>query len=69
MDKKSSVSCVECIIPRMVPEAVDEESDFLEFLKDKSLTEYLGRWRLYFVEEILVLILWGSKILHRKSNI
>lgn len=32
-----------------VPETENEEFDFLDFLKDESLTEYSGKWRLYFV--------------------
>lgn len=33
-----------------VPEAENEEFDFLNFLKDESATEYSGRWIIYFVK-------------------
>lgn len=32
-----------------VPETDNEKFDFVDFLKDESLTEYSGKWRLYFV--------------------
>lgn len=33
-----------------VPEAKNEEFDFLDFLKDESKTKYSGKWGLYFVK-------------------
>jgi hypothetical protein len=33
-----------------VPEAKNEDFDFLDFLRDESATEYSGNWRLYFVK-------------------
>lgn len=33
-----------------IPEAKNEEFDFLDFLKDESATEYYGRWKIYFVK-------------------
>jgi len=44
-----------------VPEALDEEFDFIDFLKDKSLTEYSGKWRLYFVRRDFSTDLMGLK--------
>lgn len=33
-----------------IPEAKNEEFDFLDFLKDELATEYSGRWKIYFVK-------------------
>jgi hypothetical protein len=32
-----------------LPEAQNEEFDFIDFIKDESLIKYYGKWRLYFV--------------------
>lgn len=33
-----------------IPEAKDEQFDFINFINDKNLTTYDGKWRLYFVK-------------------
>lgn len=33
-----------------VPEGGNEDFDFIEYIKDESLTEYFGKWNLYFVK-------------------
>lgn len=33
-----------------IPEAKNEEFDFLDFLKDESATDYYGKWTSYFVK-------------------
>lgn len=33
-----------------VPEAKDEEFDFVDFIKDSNSTNYTGKWHLYFVK-------------------
>ena len=30
-----------------IPEAKNEEFDFLDFLKDESMNEYTGNWNIY----------------------
>ena len=35
-----------------IPEAKNEEFDFLDFLKDELATEYSGRWKIYFVKRL-----------------
>lgn len=33
-----------------VPETINEKFDFLDFLNDKNVMEYRGKWRIYFVK-------------------
>lgn len=44
-----------------LPEAENEEFDFIDFIKDESLTEYTGKWRLYFVRRDFSTDLMGIK--------
>lgn len=32
-----------------VPEAMNEEFDFIDFVKNESIKEYKGKWRIYFI--------------------
>ena len=50
--KKTRIQIVKSIYGKFlsVPEAVDEEFDFLGFIRDESIEEYHGIWRLYFVQ-------------------
>ena len=36
-----------------IPEALHEEFDFIDFIKDPNKSEYSGKWRLYFVKRTL----------------
>lgn len=44
-----------------LPEAENEEFDFVEFVKDASLTAYSGKWRIYFVKRTFRTDLMGLK--------
>lgn len=44
-----------------MPETENEEFDFLDFLKDESLTEYSGKWKLYFIKRDFSCDLFGLK--------
>ena len=44
-----------------VPEAENEEFDFLDFIRDKSDVSYRGKWRLYFVHRDLSSDILGMK--------
>lgn len=44
-----------------VPEAENEEFDFLNFVKDELTTEYSGRWKIYFVKRDFSSDLMGMK--------
>ncbi len=44
-----------------VPEAGNEEFDFIDFIKDQSVTEYYGKWNLYFVTRDFSSDLMGFK--------
>ena len=44
-----------------VPEAGNEEFDFIDFIKDESLTEYSGKWNLYFVKRNFSTDIMGLK--------
>lgn len=33
-----------------VPEAMNEKFDFIEFIRNESINEYHGKWRLYFIK-------------------
>lgn len=44
-----------------IPEAKNENFDFLDFLKNESATEYSGRWRIYFVKRDFSSDLMGMK--------
>lgn len=33
-----------------IPEAEDDDFDFIEFIRDESASEYIGKWHLYFVK-------------------
>ena len=44
-----------------LPESVDEEFDFLEFIKNKNMTTYDGIWKLYFVKRDFSSDLLGMK--------
>lgn len=44
-----------------VPEASAEEFDFVDFLQDRNVQEYEGKWRLYFVRRDFSTDLLGFK--------
>lgn len=44
-----------------IPEAKNEEFDFIDFLKDESMTEYVGNWNIYFVRRDFSTDLLGLK--------
>lgn len=44
-----------------IPEAKNEEFDFLDFLKDELATEYFGRWKIYFVKRDFSSDIMGMK--------
>ena len=44
-----------------IPETVNEEFDFLDFLRDESSTEYYGKWKIYFVKRDFSSDLMGMK--------
>lgn len=44
-----------------VPEALEEDFDFLEFIKDETLYNYNGKWNLYFVKRDFSCDLFGLK--------
>lgn len=51
-NEKTKLQIIKSIFGKFlsVPEAKNEEFDFLDFLKDESETKYFGKWRLYFVK-------------------
>lgn len=44
-----------------MPEAENEEFNFIDFIKDESLTVYSGKWKLYFVRRDFSTDLMGLK--------
>ena len=46
-----------------VPEAENEEFDFLDFIRDEKLEHYNGKWRLYLVQRNHTCDLFGMKSL------
>lgn len=44
-----------------VPEAGNEEFDFLDFIRDEKLEQYNGKWKLYFVKRDHTCDLFGMK--------
>lgn len=44
-----------------IPEAKNEEFDFLDFLKDESESEYSGNWNIYFIKRDFSTDLIGMK--------
>lgn len=61
--KKTKLYIVKSIFGKFIsiPEAKNEEFDFLDFLKDESITEYSGRWKLYFVKRDFSSDIMGMK--------
>ncbi len=49
--KRTRMEIIKAIFGKFlsVPEAKDEKFDFVDFVRDKSCTEYFGEWHLYFV--------------------
>lgn len=33
-----------------IPETLKEEFDFIDFIRDESITEYNGKWKIYFIK-------------------
>lgn len=44
-----------------LPETGNEEFDFIDFIKDESLEEYSGKWKIYFIGRNLSTDLMGFK--------
>ena len=44
-----------------IPETVDEEFDFLDFLNDENAIEYSGKWKIYFVKRDFSSDIMGMK--------
>ncbi|EOS22070.1 hypothetical protein C804_05868 [Lachnospiraceae bacterium A4] len=61
--KKTKLHIVKSIFGKFIsiPEATDEEFDFLEFLKNEMATEYHGKWKIYFVKRDFSSDLMGMK--------
>ena len=61
--QKTKLHIVKSIFAKFlsVPEARNEEFDFLDFLRDESSTEYHGRWKIYFVKRDFSSDLMGMK--------
>ena len=49
--KSTKIQIIKSIFGKFLslPEAVDEQFDFIPFLRDESSVEYNGKWHLYFV--------------------
>ena len=61
--KSTRLQIIKSIFGKFIslPEAENEEFDFIDFIKDKSLTEYSGKWKLYFVRRNFSTDLMGFK--------
>ena len=48
---KTKIAMVKSIYGKFlsIPEAQDEQFDFVDFLKDENALEYNGKWRIYFI--------------------
>ena len=64
--KKTKIEVIKSIFGKFlsVPEAQDEEFDFINFLIDKSSMQYDGTWRLYFVKRDFSTDFIGFKDMH-----
>lgn len=61
--KSTRLQIVKSVIGKFLslPETENEEFDFIDFIKDESLHEYSGKWRLYFVRRDFSTDLMGFK--------
>lgn len=61
--QKTKIHIVKSIFAKFlsIPEAKNEEFDFLDFLRDESSTEYHGKWKIYFVKRDFSSDLMGMK--------
>lgn len=61
--KKTKFYIIKSILGKFlsIPEAMNEEFDFLDFLKDESERVYSGKWKIYFVKRDLSSDLMGMK--------
>lgn len=50
--QKTKIQIIKAIYAKFlsIPEAIDENFDFLDFLRDPEATEYHGKWSLFFVK-------------------
>lgn len=42
-----------------IPEAIDEDFDFKDFIRNESIEEYNGKWKLYFIKRDISTDLMG----------
>lgn len=51
-NEKTKIQIIKSIYGKFlsIPETKNEEFDFLTFLKDESMYEYIGNWNIYFVK-------------------
>lgn len=61
--KKTKFQIIKSIFGKFlsIPEAKNEEFDFLDFLKNELVTEYSGNWNIYFVKRDFGSDLMGMK--------
>lgn len=61
--KKTKLQIIKSIFGKFlsIPEAKNEEFDFLDFLKDESMNEYTGNWNIYFIKRDFSSDLMGLK--------
>ena len=61
--QKTKIQIIKSIFRKFlsIPEAKNEEFDFIDFLKDESMTEYVGNWNIYFVKRDFSTDLLGLK--------
>lgn len=61
--KKTKLQIIKSIFGKFlsIPEAKNEEFDFLDFLKDELMNEYTGNWNIYFVKRDFSSDLMGLK--------
>ena len=61
--KQTKIQIIKALYAKFlsVPDAQEEEFDFLNFIRDTSCVEYVGKWHLYFVKRDFSSDLMGLK--------